>query len=98
MDLTHLFPQRALRKSGEVWGAPERSGEVWGGLDRSGEVWGGLGSSREVWGATGSYGELRRGLEVWGAYRALTGPGPGSHSKTSGFGCPKPEKPDKSEI
>ena len=63
--------------------------------ESSEEVWGGLGSSREVWGATGSYGELRRGLEVWGAYRALTGPGPGSHSKTSGFGCPKPEKPDK---
>ena len=30
MYLTHLFPQRALGKSWEVWGAPERSGEVYG--------------------------------------------------------------------
>ena len=66
MDLTHLLPQRALGKSGEVWGAPgsgevrgglESSGQVrgvWRALDRSGEVWGGPGRSWGVWGGPGS--------------------------------------------
>ena len=61
MDLAHLFPQRALGKSGEVWGAPEMSGEVCGALDRSGEVWGAPERSGEVWGGPGSSREVRGG-------------------------------------
>ena len=85
---------------GEVWGTPERSGEVWGSLDRSGEV---LASSGELWTGLGWSEELRTGLERSGEPAELWG-GPGSsrswaaHSNTSGFGDPKPEKPEKPKI
>ena len=56
--LTHLFPQRALGKSGEVLGGVGSSGEVWEAPERSGEVWGGLGRSGQVLGGPGRSGEL----------------------------------------
>ena len=59
MDSTHLFPQRALGKSGEVWGAPERSGELWTGPGRSGELRRGLGRSGELQRCLGGSNEVR---------------------------------------
>ena len=91
--------------------SPESSGEVWWGLGSSREVWGGLGSSREVWGGLGSSGQVRGGLGSSGEVRGGLGRSgevrgaperPGAwartHSSTSGFGDPKPEKPEKYEI
>ena len=51
MYLTHLFPQRALRKSGgsRVRGGLGRSGELWTSPGRSGELWRAPGKLREVW-------------------------------------------------
>ena len=64
MDLAHLFPKRALGKSGEVWETPG-SGKVRGGLGRSGEVWEtwtGPGKPRELWAGPGRSGEVLGGL------------------------------------
>ena len=64
MDLTHLFPQRALGKSGssrEVLGGLGRSGELWTGPGRSEELRRGPRRSGEVWGAP------ERSGKVWGA-------------------------------
>jgi len=52
-----------LRKSEDVWGAPERSGELQRGRGRSGELWTGPGSSGEVRGGLGGSGEVREALE-----------------------------------
>ena len=58
MELTHLFTQRALGKSGEVLGGVGSSGQVGVAPERSGVVWGGLGRPGEVLGSPGRSGEL----------------------------------------
>ena len=83
MDLTHLFPQKALGKSGEVWGAPG-SGEVRGGLESSGQVWG-------VWGVRGDLGGPGRSGEP-----PLDSPGPLELDCTTiRFGPQNPKNPKK---
>ena len=77
MDLTHLLPQRALGKSGEVWGAPG-SGEVrgvWRALDKSGR-------SRELRPGPGRSGEVRGDLEGSGEVQGARAGFP----RTSGAG------------
>ena len=94
MDLTHLFSQRALGKSG-------KSGELQRGLGRPWEVWGALDRSGELQIGPGRFGGISgRSGEV------LEGPGRSGEvlglPQTSGLGWqtiklgpPKPEKAGK---